>query len=558
MIDDSGTYTRQLQSRRDEYLRRIVQQFSALEPTLAPLDGRLWSLNQARLATGQDVDRASEYFAHISLTIDRDFMGTRLVKTYFDFASTGRLSQAAVDNLESTITQWEMNDFSRRALWPRRHTENHDAMFLTIGLFVKALRGEPLEAHLDELRQYMMWRFERGFYEWNSHRYQFHTSNALQLLSAHAPAQDVRKGARALLNMMFMERAILGINGFLGGPFMRGYDAQRGCDYLDDNRYDAFLPTLWLAFGVGEPRFDFARRPELSPAGDGFGNGQDPRLNQDEGMFFATSALEPDPIIRHLLREVASSRETVYVGRRATAGYPQEIAPPSDPRTRQCIRYYNTPHVSLGSAQYVDGVYPITSLAPSRYWSVLLAQEPSQVLRSGIEGFEPQRIAQHRNWLVAEGTLRESGGLRSTPVGPWNLYQAGKGLCAHTQIEGWHVVQVSDLDTYADTRAFIDRLAKPEVSDGRLNAVTTEGDSVNVDLETMATRINGALRPDVPDMLHDAPLVRSVYGTGVIEVRAGGTSATYDAAQLLDMPHWWRAMSQDERLSHIETGGPEG
>ena len=132
---------------------------------------------------------------------------------------------------------------------------------------------------------------------------------------------------------------------------MRSYGRQRGCDYLDDNRYDSFLPTVWLAFGVGQPRFDFAQSGGLLPAGDGYGNGRDPRLNQDEAMFLATLRLTPHPIVRALLDEIASQPEMIYTGRRAAAGHPFQNAPAGNQRSQQVLYYYNTPHVSLGSLQ---------------------------------------------------------------------------------------------------------------------------------------------------------------------------------------------------------------
>jgi len=61
------------------------------------------------------------------------------------------------------------------------------------------------------------------------------------------------------------ERALPGIHGYLARPSFRcrtadanGSRTNRKVAYLMDARYDGFLPTVWLAFGLGEPRFDFA------------------------------------------------------------------------------------------------------------------------------------------------------------------------------------------------------------------------------------------------------------------------------------------------------------
>ena len=534
--DESASYERELEARRQEYLDWIVREFGRLEPEMRPLDGRLWSLNHARLVTGTGLDEASRYFSSVALTRDPDFMGIRLLKTLLDFGGSPRLSDEAREHLTGIITDWPMNEFSRVARWPRQHTENHDIMYLTIGLFSEQLRGQDIEQHLNEVRQSLAWRFERGFYEWNSHRYQLHYSNALQVLAAHAPAEDVRRGAEALFNVLLAERSLLSVGGYLGGPFMRGYDPEHGCDYLDDNRYDSFLPTVWLAFGVGEPRFDYAKAAGLAPAGEGYGNGQDPRLNQDEGMFFATGELAPHPIVRALLAESSTRPELVYMGKRATAGYPAIRKPPSDWRTNQLVCYYNTPHISMGSVQHIAGAYPITSKAPSRYWSILFPAEPSQVLRTDLNEDQPQLVVQHRNWLVAAREVRASHGLEARAVGPWNLYRVGKGLCAHVEVAGWHVFQVSDLDKCRDEQAFVRALSVPIEDGHQMRGVTIDGDQVAVDLRTMAIEVNGEARPALTDMLHDCPAMRSRYGSGVIEITTDAGSLTIDSGEMLKLP----------------------
>jgi len=549
-----ATYSQELQARRAQYLDWVVREFSRPEPDMKPLDGRLWSLNHARLATGSDLEKANRYFSQVALTRDADFMGLRLLKTLLDFGDSPRLGDAAQRHLTGIIRDWTMNDLSRFACWPRRHTENHDIMYLTIGLFSEKLRSESIEGHLDELRQSLLWRFERGFYEWNSHRYQFHYSNALQVLAVHAPAEDLREAAEALLNVLLAERALLSVGGYLGGPFMRGYDAERGCDYLDDNRYDAFLPTVWLAFGVGEPRFDYATADGLAPAGDGFGNGSDPRLNQDEGMFFATSDLAPHAVVRALLADVAAQPELVYVGKRATAGYPQINVAPSDWRTNQCVRYYNTPHISMGSLQWVDGAYPITSGAPSRWWAVTFPAEPSQVLRTA--GDRSQLAVQHKDWLLAGGELSESHGLTARKAGPWNLYHVGQGLCAHVELSGWHVFQVSDTEKFPDEEAFVRSLSMPVKEDNRVRGITINGDEVVVDLDTMALTVNGTARPPFTDMLHDCPFMQSRYGSGVIRITTSAGSLTIDGRSILRMPDTWKSLPEAIRASATSTLKP--
>ena len=82
--------------------------------------------------------------------------------------------------------------------------------------------------------------------------------------------------------------------------------------YLTDARYDGFLPTVWLALGMGEPRYDFknARAPGLEPAGIHIASGNEPRLKQDEGMFFACSEFVPNPVVQALADEARTRKDS--------------------------------------------------------------------------------------------------------------------------------------------------------------------------------------------------------------------------------------------------------
>jgi hypothetical protein len=546
--DNVSAIQKQLAQRRQEYLGWIVDNFSQLEPTMKPLDGRAWSLNQARLFLNKDIAKANQYYESIRLTNDPDFMGIRLLKTLLDFGDSGRLSNNAKDHLTAIIKNWPMDRkqfISRVATWPPAFTENHDLMHLTIGLFSEKLRGQAIEHHLSELRKSLRWRYERGFYEWGSHRYQMHYTNPLQILAEYAPAPDVRRGAEELFNIILAERALMSVGGYLGGPGMRSYDRRKGCDYLDNNRYDSFLPTVWLALGVSEPRFDFSASGGLEPAGDGYGNGRDPRLNQDEAMFLATNRLVPHPIVYELLDEVSTRPELIYVGRRAAAGHPFQNAVPNNPRSHQVVYYYITPHVSMGSLQYLPYAGKMSvSWSPPRFFSVMFAENPSQVLRTRLSDedlsadeqsydYVADRIVQHENWLLAAGELSASHGLTSRKTGRWDLFHVGQGLCAHVELpDDWHVFQVSDLEKYHDAQSFVAALTIPTIEDGVAQGVTTNGDRVSVDLKTMSITINDVLREPKLEMLHDSPLMNSVYGSGKITIRTKASDVTFDGTSL--------------------------
>ena len=549
VADDISAHQTQLAERRQEYLSWIVDNFRPLEPTMKPLDGRAWSLNQARLLLNQDIGKANQYFESIRLTNDPDFMGIRLLKTWLDFGDSNRISNKAKDHLTAIIKNWPMDrlqSISRVATWPPTHTENHDLMYLTIGLFSETLRGQNIDKILSEVRKSLRWRYERGFYEWGSHRYQMHYTNPLQILAEYAPAADIRRSAEELFNVILAERALMSVGGYLGGPGMRSYDRNRGCDYLDNNRYDTFVPTVWIALGVGAPRLDYSKSGGLEPAGDGYGNGRDPRLNQDEAMFLATNRLVPHPIVYELLEEVSSRPEWIYVGRRASAGHPFQNAAPRNPRSHQVVYYYNTPHVSMGSLQYLPyaGKMSVSYNSRPRFFSVMFPENPSQVLRTRLKNadlsagphsynYVADRIVQHQNWLLAAGELSASHGLTSRKIGRWDLFHVGRGLCAHMELpDGWHVFQVSDLDTHDDAESFVASLTIPSNHHGVVQGVTTSGDQLSVDLKNMSITINGELREPAVQMLHHSPFMNSEYWSGKITITTNRSEMTFDGTSL--------------------------
>ena len=556
--DDDAPFERQLAERRGEYVQWIADTFGELEPAMDPRDGRRWGLNQARLALGRDVDKANRFFESFGpLPGDGDIYFIRFLKTLLDFRDSPRLSEKAEAHIIGILKGWPQNELSSLAHWPPRHTENHDLMHLTIGMFAQQYRGDDVSGHVREIRQFLAWRLERGFVEWNSKCYQYHFSNPLIVLADYAPDDDLRRGAQTLLNVMLAERALLGVNGYLGGPSFRcrtadvsGSLTDRKVAYLMDARYDGFLPTVWLAFGLGEPRFDFtsARVPGLEPATIHIASGNEPRLKQDEGMFFASSEFRPHPIVRALAEEAKTRKALIYQGRRFL-GWPSDPLWKTQRWLPAAIYYYNTPHVSMGSVHSDGGILQ------SRYDSVLFGADPSQGLR--VEIILPDvpphkrrydargRVVQHKNWLLGQGTLFEDGGIRARKVGGWNVYRVGKGLCAHLELpDSYHVLEVSDLDTFADEASFVAALSVPEKKGDRVDGVTMDGDRIAVDLTDMSISIDGAARAHPPEMLHGCEFMRSEYGSGKITIQTQAGSVTFDAAGIRPKPPEMAALPQ--------------
>ncbi len=543
VAEDASVYQQQLADRRNEYITWVADNFGRLEPTMDPRDGRRWALNHARLVLGREVDEANRYFESFAPPSgDADIYFVRFLRTLLDFRDSPRLSEEAKARLRGVLAAWPHNDLTGVAHWPPRHTENHDLMNLTIGLFAQQERGEDLAGQVRELKRFLVDRMERGFVEWNSQCYQYHFSNPLIILADYAPDEDLRRGAQTLLNVMLTERALLGVNGYLGGPSFRcrtadvyHSPADRQVAYLMDARYDGFLPTVWLAFGMGEPRFAFAmaRVPGLEPATIYIASGNEPRLKQDEGMFFACSSFCPHPVVVALAAESRTRRSLIYEGQRYL-GWPADSLWDTQRWMPGAVYYFNTPHVSMGSVHSDGGILQ------SRYDSVIFAADPSQGLRVEmiLPGVPPHkrryeargRVVQYRNWLLGQGTLFEDGGIEARPVGGWNVYRVGQGLCAHVELgDSYHVLQVSDLDTLADEEAFVGALSVPTRTGDRVDVVALNGDRVSVDLTDMSLTVNGMPRPHPPKMLHDCEAVQSEYGSGRLTVRTAAGTVTFDA-----------------------------
>ena len=540
-------YAAGLAERRAGYVAWIAETFGALEASMHPKDGRRWALNHARLLLNRDLDEANRYFAGFVLTRDSDICFIRALKTLLDFRDSSRLGAVARDHLTKLLTAWPVNDLSTVARWPPNHTENHDLMHMTIGMFAEQARGRDMSAHVREISKSLAWRLERGWVEWNSPCYQFHYSNPLMVLADHAPSEKLRAGARDVLNLMLAERIVLGVNGYLGGPAFRCRTADanhsptaRKVAYLEDNRYDGFTPTVWLALGLGEPRFDFAnaRVPGLVPATVEYASANEPRLKQDEGMFFACSSVRPHPVIVALAEEAATWTPVVYSGRRYI-GWPPESLWATQRWMPGAVYYYNTPHISMGS------LHSSGYCCQSRYSNVMFAAAPSQNLRVEVilPGVSPHkrrheargRLVQHKNWLLGQGTLFEDGGVTARPVGGWDVYRVGKGLCAHVALpDSYHVLQVSDLDAYASEKAFVEVLSLPRMENGTVLASTMDGDRVEVDVTDMSIVVNGTRRPHPPAMLHDCAVMRSEHGSGRVTITAKAGILTLDRRTFYD------------------------
>ncbi|MBT5167420.1 MAG: hypothetical protein HOL92_02975 [Opitutales bacterium] len=546
--NESRDLEKKIQARRIEYINWIGDTFGEMELAMAPNDGRRWALNHARLLLKRDVEKANHYFEKFEAPPrDADIYLIRFLRTLLDFRNQGLFSKEAEGRIVHFLTEWPVNDRSTKKSWPPNYTENHDLMQLTLGLFALQYREEDASNQVNELKRFIADRFKFGFAEFNSRCYQYHFTNPLIILADYAPDEDLKLAAKQLLDVLFAERLVLGISGYLGGPSLRCRTAssnhsltERKVAYLEDARYDGFLPTVWLAFGLGEPRFDFdnSRVPGLEPASIFIASGNEPRLKQDEGLFYASSLLVPHRVVQELAQESKQRDVLVYNGRRYL-GWPNDDHWETQKWIPGAINYYNTAHVSMGSI-HSDGWNH-----QSRYNSILFSADPSMGLRLEIilrdepvhkRRYEVRgRVVQHKNWMLGQGTLFEDGGIESKAVNGWNVYRVGKGLCAHMEFpDSYHVLQVSDLNAFPSERAFIAALEEPKKKGQQIVAELINGDRVSVNLNDMSIDINGEVRRHPSRMLHDCRSLVSVYGSGVISIYSKENSVTFDCEDFLN------------------------
>ena len=524
-----------LTGRREGLLRWVIAELGPREDELgdrqSDLHGvRPWALNHARLELGEDLEKANAWFETFALdqeprvwgdgvadTADWDFPATQVLRTLLNFADSPRLSDRARERLTRVFTEWDQprkgqnRDNDRVHRYPAIHTENHDIMCLTIGLFGCVLGGRDASAHVAQLHDSLSMRFRRGWTEWHSPCYQVHYQAPLLILADHAPDPALRRSAEALANVQLAERAALSVGGYLGGPFQRGYDPHHTND-----RADGFLPAFWQAFGLPD------EADALKPI----------------GVQFAASRFIPHPVVAALAALPARTPLAHHRGTRDCSRQKRELP-------RRTICYWNTPHVSMGSLNIVGRAHQ------ARFFNVLFAADPSKSVRTYLHDpeqtspWEPRRemgaVVQHEGWLIARGRLVEEGGLSATRVGPFNLYRVGRGLCAHAALaEGLHLFQVGDLDLHADEQAFLATLSMPRLEDGSVRGRSPDGHDLLVELDDMSLTVDGRPGHDWSDKLHAGPWLDADWDRGEVAVTAGGERAVFSA----------RGIEQDNSRTH--------
>ncbi|MEM1099021.1 MAG: hypothetical protein AAGH92_09555 [Planctomycetota bacterium] len=522
-------------ARLDQYLHELlgrVQHELAADDFLSDTHRLDRQLVEAYLALhhGKRTEAANAFLAGLSLdraprewkpdewdTADWNFTGIKALRLWLDFRDDPALSGAASRHLRSFLAEFPQprtrhnHDNDRRAVWPGIHTENHDLSLLTLGYFRAYLNGEDLASHEAHLARSLMWRMQMGWLEANSPTYQVRYAEPLGLLADHAPDPRIREGAEALLNHILAERVLFLVDGVLVGPQHR---TRKRPDQPYKDEMNA-LTNVWFGSGTADRR----RAPTL------------------HGYWLARSGFKPDPAVVAL---AASRRERdappiVYRGVRVRRGgeYTE-------------FRYYVSPNVGLASTDHRGFTrqhrhhYALLARSdgpPSGAWFHFKPPDGPSDPRFGVSD-----SVQWEDAMLVRGELQQTGDLEELSVAGWRVLATDRAALAVMPLpQNWNFVVA--LGRVGSGDVLMERVAAiqaPRWSSEGVEWVSCSGQTIGFvfrperpfhDVFIDGTRV---IRPN--GMLHDAPVLKSWYGTGIVDViPAGGPMARLTAEPLREL-----------------------
>ncbi|MFH0929509.1 MAG: PA14 domain-containing protein, partial [Candidatus Aenigmatarchaeota archaeon] len=423
-----------------------------------------------------------------SASHDWDFVTTFIIRAYFQFKGTGKLTAAAENNMKNVL--------SNRAGTPMTedpnfgYSENHNAMIVSAGYFGNMITGGSNSQNEAWLINFLDDRLEGHYYELNSPTYMGSEFRVLWNLYDFADSPTLRKKAEAVLDMLLAEHALINVNGIRGGPFYRYYGihvVDQSADYV---------------YRISQVYFD-------TPADYG---GSTPFIN----IFAWYSSYE----VPQIVKDIANGNKQPFVleSRR-------DIAP---------TYYYVTPHAVLATAQgdYRDSLMESTTNtgARSHIWDISFDTSPRKVIFSGDEFdeyfYDETDAVQYRNVLITSRNeqINYVGVTKATESG-WTFVQEGKTFVAVSNplSNGRIIVEMRDADDYG--KSFSEFKA-----DIKNNAVSASGDRVtyvNTFGETITSPTKYTIDGDsFSYKLFDSPYLVSDWGSGVITVKWGGDQYT--------------------------------
>ncbi len=481
------------------------------------VDVERWCIAHARLALNTDAEaiaQANQYLASVEwvslwhgLVADTGIQVTDLLRTWFEFQGSGRLTPDAETHLRHRFAEWEPPNRDRNRFaeleyhWPAEYTENHTLNILTAAYLIDTLLERDRTHRQRLLQRFLHDRALRGWSEFYSPNYAIFTAKPLALLSEFAPDDEIRQAATMMLDLLVVDFATHSLGPWRGMPFSRGSAAGA------NNSQNSMMELARHWFGDQDPNVRYQGGTAL--------------------VHLLTSRYRPPAMAQRLLKN-PGQRGHYTIRQTATHG---------PARLRVPIVAAVTPQITMASApghgSYYDG----------HYWSISFASAPGNVITAPRSA--GRNLVQIDNVMAVTGPIQVAGRLDRQV-----LDQGETGLVVEWFAEGDARLVIIELDT--DVRLFLleynqpldglaDRLrvldgawedgtvswTRPQ--DGQRVRMVNRRDGAGWRLESVWR--DGALYRLDHGCLHDSPYLRSKRDSARFHWRDSRESWIYDLSE---------------------------
>lgn len=467
-------------------------------------DSEWWEMNTqiaiAKLYTNTDVDGANAWFSqvtdkhgadrygviapekypipypyNVTASIDWEFVNVYIVRAYFQFKDSGKLSSQASSNLRNELA-------FRAGTIPSNwyFAENHNTMGHSAAYFGSVVTGGNRSGELAWLTNMLDTKLMYGFTELNSPTYMEAEWRVLWNLYDFAVDPVLKDKAKAVLDMLLAELASVHVQGMRPGPFYRYYgdkitnqtsDAHYGIAHCYFN-----TPLKQMRFYRIFPWFSSYRIPNIIL-----------KIAQEKAPFVMKSR-------RYMLNNIVSTY------------------------------YYVTKSCALASVQgdFPDNQQTSTTTGHrSHNWDILFATSPYKLIFSGAtEGaylYSESDAVQKQNVLITSPTTQINYiGVKKISEDGWHFVHEGKTYVAIKTLPNERVlIEVRDADDYG--KSFNE--FKEQV---KFNYLSVQSSSEAVTYRnTYGNTISSATRYTISGdsfsyKLFDCPYLQSNWGSGQI------------------------------------------
>ena len=415
---------------------------------------------------------------------DWDFVTTYIIRAYFQFRDSPLLSTKARDNMRSVL--------AFRAGTPEvAYSENHNVMIVSAGYFGNVITGGDNTENERWLADFLDDKLKYHYWEMNSPEYMGSEYRVLWNLYDFSPSSTLKRKAKAVLDMLLAEHAVIHVAGIRGGPFYRYYGNR-----IIDQSHDYIYAMSHVYFGTP---FDYTWKLDYK------GWGWFPRI------FAWYSSYKVPKIILDLAK--AKKEPFVFKSRR-------KMMP---------TYYYVTPHFVLATAQgdFPDKYFESKNTgARAHVWDVSFDTSPRKVIFSGAKEdtwlFAESDAVQYKNVLITsfDAPIQYYGVTKVTESG-WTFVQEGKTYVAIKKLSnGRTLLEVRDADDYGKPFSAF----KSDIKDNYLKISLNSFTYKNTFDDTISSPTRYTIEGDsFSYKLFDSPYLVSDWDSGVIIVKHGST-----------------------------------